>query len=336
LAKQVFNCELKQIFLFKSGRAALNSLLFTVRHQDPKRNVVFIPDYTCNVVAMACKASGYQIWKYKTDEQFYPDWHDLSETIIPIESPVLVLISMFGSIPSLSEQLKDLLSIKPSIVLIADECQNLVPASPLGGQSIPNGGIVFSFNDKTCPGIMGGGIVVPNNMTASPNFEKVSVQNRVLVTLGLTIMAARKYAHEAYHIAKLMVGQKIIYKFPASLEYSSCKKAHYDIRPEPIYKQSVARAVVSLSHLHHYAQRRIANREVLSTLHDVEGKNIFNYNNSKELSPPFVPFYKEYPDSVTSGSPFPLKAPYACSNNPEKCNRYIFAAKINVYYVKYD
>lgn len=335
IADRVFLCRPDQIHLYKSGRAALCALLSGIRNSEPERRIVFVPDYTCNVVVKACEAAGFDVKAYGTDQHGYPDWQSLEESLHSDEFALVIFCSMFGSMPVLDWRLSEMLQKHPEVMVIADECQNMMNWSPVGGVRIPNGGIVFSFNDKTCPGALGGGYVIPDGLSASPVFEEGSARSRAICSMGVAVMSIRKSLRELMHILKLAAGFALTHRVSPSPEFSYCRRAHYNLLPEKIYRQSAARALVSLLSMERYERIRMENASALSDfVTDRSGSC------SGEVHRPSIPPYLLLRTEIIevirrSGSPFPVKAPYACPENSETSCRPLFAVKVNVPYVRY-
>ena len=61
LAQDVYGCREDEVFLYKSGRAALRGLMEGLKSADPARRTAFVPYYVCNVVGAACRAAGFAV-----------------------------------------------------------------------------------------------------------------------------------------------------------------------------------------------------------------------------------------------------------------------------------
>ncbi len=334
LASQVYRCSPRQIFLFKSGRSALRALLASFKRDNSERGIALIPDYTCNVVAKACQAAGYKVQAYRTDDCFFPDWKEVVQRIENVEFPVLIVCSLFGSTPGADDHLQLISKENPDLLVVLDECQNLVHNPVEFNKWAPNGGVVFSFNDKTCPGSMGGGLVMPHGVKV-PVIETAIFHLRLRCTMGIAYMTAKKCARDLWHIITLMARVHRPYRPQAGFEYSVCQSAHYDLRPELIYKQSVARSIVSLIGLRRYSRRRSETIADLSSyLRSSEAQPCANC--FENLNSPFVVIRDDVIDTFSSGTPFPVKVPYADIVSPNICSRPVFLAKVNIPYVGYQ
>ena len=81
IAQGVYDCRESEVFLYKSGRAALRGLMEGLRAACPERRAAFVPDYVCNVVGDACRAAGFAVREYPTDARCQPDWKALEEGV---------------------------------------------------------------------------------------------------------------------------------------------------------------------------------------------------------------------------------------------------------------
>lgn len=166
---------------FFSGRVAICNLAQAFNSTEKK---ALLPDYICNVVNISLEAAGYTLFTYKLDKLFEAD---IKEVISILESEnisLLLTASIYGS-SAMTEDLqnKDLqnaLSRNYTHVLI-DLCQdfrliNKIPAN------LNNISIAVSFNDKSFPSAMGGGIFT--NIEFAVNYEKLPVNYRIKLMLG--------------------------------------------------------------------------------------------------------------------------------------------------------
>lgn len=144
-----------------SGRVALFTLASQLRKVS-NSSVALLPDYLCNVVERAFAMAGWEIVKYRTNELLEPDWHELLDAIEHQKVGVLVGASVFGS-SGLLNFLSDLLMQeelrKRGVIVVVDLAQDicLIDKLPLDCADFVHA--VVSFNDKSFPGAMGGGIL---------------------------------------------------------------------------------------------------------------------------------------------------------------------------------
>ncbi len=330
VARRVFACGDDSVTLYKSGRAALHGALETLRLCDPKRSEVWIPDYTCNVVASACRAAGYSVRTYATTESCMPVWAELEESVRTAEVPVVLLCSLFGVVPVTDDGLSGVLAANGRTVVIADECQNVVPGSGVG--QTPAHVIIFSFNDKTCPGVMGGGTVWNRGAFGTPFVEKAPWRRRWHCRAGLLGLYVSRTASDALHMLRLCASGCARYAKPAGYEYSRCQSAHYDVRAEAIYKLSAARAIISVRALARYRCGRAASvQEIRKCAGD---RALVDARAAALCAPPFVPVREVLLDANPDPLGFPLKAPYAPQDDPHACLRPFYAIKLTTPFVR--
>lgn len=329
LLRRIFNAgdeRSPNVTLFKSGRAAISGLLYSLRAQE-KRVTVFVPDYICNVVEQACEDAGFKIRRYATDINFSPVWNDLRHILQQDDHGVLLVASMFGSVPITSDEMRRVRLEFPNLFIVADECQNLVENSTV--MVSLNQAIVFSFNDKTCPGIMGGGVIFSAKQPINMVFKKRSIRSRIQNGVLFFMIFGKRVVFDFCHIVKIFMGIGKSYCVQGGYEYSSCESYHYNTHPDRIHRVSVAYALVSLSLLKHYSEIRRENIvSVFGASHPmVSSKTASSY-------PPFLPLVGVKPTRVTF--PVPVKSPYAMQSDRTLCRFPVYALKFNVPYVKYS
>jgi glycosyltransferase involved in cell wall biosynthesis len=323
IAQGVYGCRESEVFLYKSGRAALRGLLEGLRTACPERRTAFVPDYVCNVVGGACRAAGFAVAEYSTDDRCQPDWPALEERVRRETAPVVVLCSLFGSLPALALEAAALEQANPRLFVVADECQNLVPDSPVKPR--PNRAVVFSFNDKTCPGIMGGGIACSAESGVAPAFARAPFHRRLLCSVALAYRWFSGMLRRGLQTIRLAMGRGGRYAAPDVPEYSTCLRPHYDLAPEPICRLSAARARVSLQALDGFRRVRIENALALQAGLDLDPA-------AAQAGAPFLPVTAA---PVAGRFPAPVKAAYgrtahaAISGRPP-------AVRVNVPHVRYE
>ncbi len=331
ISRDVFSCSRESVTLYKSGRAALRGVLETLHRCDVRRTSVLIPDYICNVVARACCAAGFHVRTYSTTEACVPEWTELEHIVRTTEAPVVLLCSLFGSVPVKDEHVKGLLSFNKQTIIVADECQNLIPHS--GVEKTLAHVIVFSFNDKTCPGVMGGGAVWNHGSFGKPFVEKAPFMMRWKCRGGLCGLWLKRVWIEARHILRLCFSVPVGYTQPTRFEYSECRSPHYDLRAEGIYAISAARAIVSVRALARYRDLRAAN--INNIMDSFVRESIVNVSATKMHAPPFVPVVPTFVNMYSCDIPFPLKAPYASPDDPSKTIRPFYAIKLTTPFVRF-
>lgn len=316
IAEKVYHCNPSQIILYKSGRAALCAVLKHIKNYGTERKIVLIPDYTCNVVARACSLAGFKVETYATKQNFEPEWSELRQKISDFENPVVILCAMFGAEPVQSDHVKDL--YQAGALIIADECQNMVPNTQICRSSVH--AVIFSFNDKTCPGIMGGGVVWHDFESPFSFFDKVTFTRRIKCSAGLFKIWLSRLFEDIKLVTFKIIGFNVQYRIPEGYEFSRCVMPHYDFCAEPIYKLSLTRALISVANLYFYKSVRKRNIEAIEPF--LLENEIINHGAVVAKAPPFVPLRKK-PILLQNKRylPFPLKAPYALDTDFNKTQR---------------
>lgn len=332
IAQHVYGGAAADIFLYKSGRAALRGLLAGLQVASPDRRTAYVPDYVCNVVGAACRAAGFATVEYPTDERCLPQWKELEEQVRQDTAPVVVFCSLFGSVPAQTPEAEVLTQANPRIFIVADECQNLVPDSPVKPRT--NRAVIFSFNDKTCPGFMGGGVVCPPGGTIAPLFMKGPLPRRFLCSMALFRRWGLRIVRDALQMARLAWRRPIAHRIPERPEYSTCLRPHYDLVAEPIYKLSVVRAWVSLLSLESYRRSRVENAVALRS--GCQGLQVGFDWTSVQTGPPFLAVYPgvlPLPETF----PIPVKAAYGLSaTQVAAASNHRITLKTNVPYARYE
>lgn len=326
IAQGVYGCRESEVFLYKSGRAALRGLLEGLRSACPERRMAFVPDYVCNVVGEACRAAGFAVTEYPTDDQCRPDWQTLEESVRREAAPVVVLCSLFGSVPALAPEAAALEQANPRTFIVADECQNLVPHSPVKPQA--RRAVVFSFNDKTCPGVMGGGVACSADSGVAPAFARAPLARRVLCSVALAYRWVSGMLRNTSQTVRLAPGKEPRYAAPDAPEFSTCLRPHYDLAPEPIYLLSAARARVSLRFLGEYRHLRIENALALRAGLDVDEA-------AAQAGAPFLPVAAPG-NPAARPFPAPVKAAYGRTAHAVAASHRRVALKINGPHVRYE
>ena len=331
IAQRVYGGAAADVFLYKSGRAALRGLLEGLRAASPDRRTAYVPDYVCNVVGEACRAAGFATVEYPTDERCLPKWQELEERMRQDAAPVVVLCSLFGSVPAQTPEAEGLAQANPRVFIVADECQNLVPDSPVKPRA--NRAVVFSFNDKTCPGLMGGGVVCPADGGLAPIFAKGTFSRRLLCSLALFRQWGLRIGRDAVQMVRLAWGRPAIHRASDRLEFSTCLRPHYDLVAEPIYPLSVVRAWISLLSLESYRRFRVENALTLRS--GCPGLQIGFDSASVQAGPPFLAVFPGSPP-VPETFPVPVKAAYGRSVAQVSGPNPRIALKTNIPYVRYE
>jgi len=144
-----------------SGRAALFDLASTLRRETVVPVALF-PEYVCNIVPKALTEAGWIVESYKGNEKLEAEWVYLLDRIKRGDVGLLVGATVFGSSGLLDDLIvqKNLADLKYfGVRVIVDLAQDirLVDKLPEYGNDLISS--IVSFNDKSFPGIMGGGVI---------------------------------------------------------------------------------------------------------------------------------------------------------------------------------
>ncbi|RKT45577.1 glycosyltransferase family 4 protein [Thiocapsa rosea] len=302
-----------------------------LRLRMPEARVAYVPDYVCNVVGEACRKAGFETVEYPTNMQCMPEWRSLELMIGRNRDAVLVLCSQFGSVPVMTPEAETLVRANPGIFVVADECQNLVPDSPVRPER--NRAVLFSFNDKTCPGVMGGGVAVSRESPLdAPVVAIASMSRRLLCTVALYRLWFMGIGRILKQSARLAIGAGQSHRLPTSYEFSVCKSPHYDLRPEPIYKLSAARALMSVNGLERYRRLRVENAKSLRQ--GLNGLQVGLDLDGVVAGPAFLPIMAGV-DELPVSFPAAVKASYGRSPIHATKADHWYSLKINMPHLSY-
>ena len=315
LAREVFP-RYRSVIYFKSGRAALRGLLQGLNKLDHLNRIILLPDYICNVVYQTAESAGYEIITYQTDDDLKPVWDDLIHMLHNYTSPVVLLASLFGTVNAIQANINTIRRSNKSAFIIADECQFLVRNSPIGCDE--NMAIIFSFNKKTLPGVMGGGVFVRN-----PDLYQVIVAapTPLLSSIELDLRLIFHLLREIFIYIKITLQNEQIHDFYVkAYEYSESKGIVYDTQPHEIAKVSLVRAWLELKNLQKYEHIRLINYQTIKEeFVEILEKPKLSY----QMLAPNIPI-KRTTLSCALGAYVFIKKPYAMHNNRKKANREIY------------
>jgi hypothetical protein len=240
-----------------SGRVALFLLAREIARTTDRR-LALVPDYICNVVPVALEHAGFRVEPYPTDEGSEADEATLRRRLGQGDVALLVTASVFGSSAFLDAlaraEWRDLL-VQHGVHVVVDLCQDLSLTARVPLTYGRNLSVIVSFNDKSIPGLMGGGV-----LTALGPPDGISPltwsEMRSLVAL------ARLRARQA--IAGRQLVQDAIAPTRA-FEFSRCEAFPYAFDATGVSKLQVVAALVGLANL---ATFRAAKRRWLETCAD--------------------------------------------------------------------
>lgn len=305
----------QQIVYYKSGRAALRGLLETLKSINPEYKIIFLPDYICNVVYQAAETAGFSIQSYKTDDTFSPIWRELIPSVRDKSHPVILLASMFGRVNSCQKNINIIFESNPEAFIVADECQHLVTNSTIG--CAKNMAVIFSFNKKTIPGLMGGGVCVNGALSKLIKPIKLTKLKSVKVNARLFIHAIKElliYIH-------LYIGKPMFSDIDTPIyDYSVGGNILYDTSPQEIAKLSVIRAWVCLRQLKNIERLRQKNyKAILTSMKEM----LLCPNLPEQMRAAYIPIQKKSLKRIFFQFVF-IKRPYAIHKRPESAEKEIY------------
>jgi hypothetical protein len=306
LISRHYNAACKTPIFYKSGRSALTALFQKIKEINPSA-VVLLPDYICNVVYAAAHFSGLQIKTYPTNELFQPDFNCLAAIIANEKIDAVLLASIFGNPIDHTNALAKIRPYAPDIIIIFDECQNLITGSQVSLDKASV--VVLSFN-KTILGALGGALYFENNFLkiSSPKFHfKKDIKLEILI-LGTY---ARQFLKSFKRSFCMFTGRKIYFPIPV-LEYTYGKN-QYSLDVQIIAKISLIRAMIGLLQIHKIENNRSQNFVLFNKLFNKSLQNNLIKTRCCESSL-YVPFY--FDDQSLIGE-LALKGPYAVDGKPE-------------------
>lgn len=304
LIRTRFYPEAKNILFYQSGRSALVAIFSKIRHMD-QGQVVLVPDYVCNLVYKAVSKSNLKVKKYKTDERFRADVDDIRAMISEGDVAAVLLASIFGTQNGTEEIVDQIRNIDREVVLILDECQNLIRDNQVAFG--PRTVVISSFNLKNINGAMGGVICCREDFMSleAPRigFMARLKQEFKMVKYCVGAVLPRRVMKNPYRATSHHPPRFKDIPF----EYSYCRHFPYQLATHPIATISLVVAILDMAsidrlemmrrhnfkHFHHWMTR-----ENLGTLIETE-----RCDTSCFL--PFRPF------DLERTVPLPIKGPYA-------------------------
>jgi hypothetical protein len=227
-----------------SGRTALVAVAEKVARRTEKRTAL-VPDYICNAVHMALEKVGFTAVPYATDCRCEPDTREIEAAIIRCDAAVLLTANVFGSSAMLDwlslVSTREFLASR-NVFVVADLCQDirLVKRLPTGyGQWLD---AIVSFNDKSFPGIMGGGVMTAGGIEGPQR----------CLTVGQTL-------HLYYHLGWKWAREwrpRRCERRPVEYDRSTCSPFPYELEQYRPHRVQLIMAVLGLKKLDWYAARK--------------------------------------------------------------------------------
>ncbi|MBN2108829.1 MAG: glycosyltransferase [Deltaproteobacteria bacterium] len=297
---------------FKSGRAALAAVFEGVAREQPGA-VVLVPDYICNVVDCAAAGCDMRLVRYRTDAHFHADLDDIEQKLKAHRAAALVLASLFGCQNRTSAVLDRIRARDRRLLLIIDDCQNLVTGMPFYPDDRTV--IVFSFNMKHVPGSMGGGVCATGHQIRVLRPERHFLHD-ALLEVWVFGRLMRQVQRTLRQFISLLFRRAVLYNGP-ELEFSDCRGVLYDPRMQRIARLSVVRALQGLGLLKTLEAQRRKKFMRLSAL--LEEKNWGNPVCTENVQvSPLVAIDGLYQGLIGR---LPLKGPYAKHEDPSSSFR---------------
>ena len=312
----------EHIILFKSGRSALRRLLEGLQEYDKRYCKIYLPDYICNVVYDASEKAGFIIKPYHIKNNFEPNWDELIDNIRNEFFPVVVLASFFGAVNCNQSIINKLVGANKDVFIIADECQNLTMNSNVGHHE--KMAVLFSFNKKTLPGLMGGGICLNEYLIDYIKKGKLKIKDSVLLNGRLS-----------YHFIKEIIGAAFLNKEKREFktcdsrelyDYSYPSNVVYDYNPNDIAKLSLSRAHVELKNLNKINRILFENFKLLK---ENFPESLFYDPHSLIPYIAYIPIERNYIE-IDSFKCLPIKYPYAKHNEPRYTVRKVYCVMNNI------
>ena len=205
---------------FFSGRVALKKIIEEISGGKSYISNIFLPDYICNVVYKAIASKKLKTYHYETNSDLEPNIIDIKDKIQQGTINILMLASIFGSGKAIdyfvSHEGINLIE-KHNVILLLDLCQDLTLAKKIPFSK--NIAMVFSFNNKTVPGMMGGSIL----------YYKVTNTKKELLGSQKCLLLIKRFVKT--HIIKTRFSFKYFdlsaIKKNENFHYSYCQKFPY-------------------------------------------------------------------------------------------------------------
>lgn len=238
-----------------SGRVAL-FVIATQLRKNATSPIALLPDYVCNIVHRAFIMAGWQVVTYRTDEILEADWQEILTIIDKQKVGVLVGASVFGSsalLGFLSESAKQLQLKERSVQVVIDIAQDIRLIDKIPASCSDFLHVVVSFNDKSFPGAMGGGIL--SKIIYEYQYLSVPLRDK----MRLYVWFVRK---SLQGIRKLLFSGReesedlLVVNCGNRFDYSSCDVYPYKIEPLKPLKLQFILAIIGIYSLPYYQKRK--------------------------------------------------------------------------------
>jgi len=302
-----------KVSFYKSGRSALRAVFARIAQQEGESGVL-LPDYVCNLISRAAVDAGLSVSTYRTDEAFQPDIEELERRLRELRPAAVVLASLFGSQAHREETVKRIRAISTQVIVIADECQNVTTE----GTPDPDERtvVVFSFNGKNVPGVMGGGMCWRSDQLSIAPAPK-RFWSDLRLELHVAWLVLRQIGDRIRRSLRALCGRAHGTRTWPPREHSECRRLHFDTEVQPIAKLSLIRAWFGLARLGRLEARRRRNYRRFREALQEGGRGRLITTERGDVAP-FIPF--TCADAELPGQ-MPLKGAYAIDGDPDRSLR---------------
>lgn len=235
-----------------SARVALLAVAQHVRAQS-ESDVALYPDYVCNIVPEALRSAGWRPAAYVTGPRLETDWAALLTQIDGTRAGLVVGASVFGSAGLLdlmnnADKVQALRARSVSVVFDIAQDVGLIQNLPDAAADLAFG--IVSFNDKSFPGAMGGGVLAASTVPAHTNGAPTVRQTFRLYRLYLGKQLRRVIVHIPWSRRQETS--------PSRFDYSMCTVFPYEIAGSDFApcKVQYAAAIVGTYLLPFYRRRK--------------------------------------------------------------------------------
>ncbi|QEG42991.1 hypothetical protein [Roseimaritima ulvae] len=234
-----------------SGRTAILQLAQQLR-QNTDRRKAYVPDYICNVVERALREAGFETVSYATDENFNPDRKALDLAIADPHAAIMVFASIYGSaggLDVLNEASVRRRLLASGVHVLLDICQDVTLRHRIPSGFASQLSAVLSFNDKSFPGAMGGGILSPQPLNFSSPSPSLRESGCLYYYYGRK--ASRALVRSLFRSSRDAQVQP-----PRTFEYSTCERFPFDLVARQPSKLQLVLAVLGMDAVDRLVQQR--------------------------------------------------------------------------------
>lgn len=250
-----------------SGRVAIHDIARQIRKHS-SGSTAWIPDYICNVVPLALERAGFQLATYATDDFLEPDADQLVRIVTNPDCGLLLLSSIYGSSAGLdvlrSAAFRQRVQ-QHRVHILVDICQDITLRHLLPQDYGSHLSAALSFNHKSFPGAMGGGVLTAMELPDTAH-RMGNAQARTL------------YQRLAQHTAGSWRRRLIWRQRPHSCEvpapeYANCRQFPFEFTNYQLTRLQIIMALLGLRNLPRYYQRRRRRLERLGHVHPMKHRS---------------------------------------------------------------